>query len=293
MKGVWVPLAVRVDEIRRRISIGCQGWNYDDWVTRAPGARPVFYPRGTRDSDMLAVYARAFDTVEVDSTFYGVPAPSTIEHWTRRAPGEGFTFSLKLPREITHERLLGEGSVIPLLEFCERARLLGPKLAAILIQLPPGFTATDENHQVLAQFLARCPSDLPFSVEFRDAGWLTPDTRLLLAEHRIALALVEGSWLPRSRVFAEAEHPTADFAYVRWMGERDLERFDAVQRPAEQALEAWHTVISRLAKRVARVFCYFSNFFEGHAPASANGFKLLFGQPVVAAAELDDQPSLF
>src|SRR5918998_2567989 len=85
-----------------RIQVGCQGWNYDDWVTPPAGQSPVFYPRGTRAADMLALYARAFETVEVDSTFYAVPAASTVDAWHKRTP-HGFTFSLKLPQAITHE----------------------------------------------------------------------------------------------------------------------------------------------------------------------------------------------
>src|ERR1044072_5353797 len=85
-----------------RVHVGCQGWNYDDWVTPALGRRAVFYPRGTRADRMLDVYARAFDTVEVDSTFYAIPTDSAVDGWRRRAPLD-FTFALKLPREITHD----------------------------------------------------------------------------------------------------------------------------------------------------------------------------------------------
>ena len=85
----------------KRLQVGCQGWNYDDWVTPPAGGGGVFYPRGTRAAGMLSAYARAFDTVEVDSTFYAVPSASAVEGWKKRVP-EGFTFSLKLPQEITH-----------------------------------------------------------------------------------------------------------------------------------------------------------------------------------------------
>src|ERR671917_2897609 len=89
----------------RGVHVGCQGWNYDDWVTPPASARPVFYPRGTRAEHMLDAYARAFDTVEVDSTFYAAPSDATYDAWARRAPA-GFTFALKLPRAITHEEAL-------------------------------------------------------------------------------------------------------------------------------------------------------------------------------------------
>src|SRR5919199_724814 len=100
---------------RQRVRVGCQGWNYGDWVTPAAGARAVFYPRGTRADRMLDTYARAFDTVEVDSTFYAIPTDSALDGWRRRAP-LGFTFALKLPREITHEQALRGARAFRLLE---------------------------------------------------------------------------------------------------------------------------------------------------------------------------------
>src|ERR1700742_3398053 len=133
---------VETARARRRVQVGCQGWNYDDWVTPHAGARAFFYPRGTRAEGMLDAYAAAFDTVEVDSTFYAVPSYATFDAWARRTP-EGFTFALKLPREITHEQSLrGARSARVLEEFSRGARRLGEKLAAVLVQLPPQFDAT-------------------------------------------------------------------------------------------------------------------------------------------------------
>ena len=71
-----------------RIRLGTQGWNYDAWVG-------PFYPEGTRPGEFLRTYARAFDTVEVDSTFYAVPAAKTVKGWAERTP-DGFTFALKM-----------------------------------------------------------------------------------------------------------------------------------------------------------------------------------------------------
>ena len=111
--------------------VGTQGWNYEDWVG-------PFYPRGTRAAEFLDLYARAFETVEIDSTFYAAPSAAAIKSWRARAP-EGFTYSLKLVREITHEeRLRGCGDRLE--RFCERVRPLGDRLALILIQMPPDFS---------------------------------------------------------------------------------------------------------------------------------------------------------
>jgi uncharacterized protein YecE (DUF72 family) len=272
------------------VRVGCQGWNYDDWVT-GPGER-VFYPQGTRAAGMLEVYSRAFESVEVDSTFYAIPPVSTFEGWAARTP-ENFTFSLKLPREITHERALGAGSTALLEEFCERARVLKEKLASVLIQLPPQFDLTPENGRALRSFLPRLPRDIRFSLEFRSASWLKETVFDFLAEQRVALALVEGQWISSEDNWHLAQHPTADFVYVRWMGARNLTRFDIVQRAQDENLQAWSGMLAQLAERGSQVFAYFSNFYEGHAPVSANKLKRLLGQPVVEAADLEDQPSLF
>jgi uncharacterized protein YecE (DUF72 family) len=278
------------------VRVGCQGWNYADWVTPAGGARAVFYPRGTRADRMLEAYARAFDSVEVDSTFYAAPAETVLDGWARRTP-EGFTFSLKLPQEITHEHALRGGrAAAALADFCARARRLGPKLAAVLVQLPPQFEATAENARALAEFLPLLPADIRFAVELRDPFWFEEELLEPLAGRRnISLALVEGPWVTRERQWRAAARvlDATGFAYVRWMGARDLTRFDAVAREMDANLHRWSRAVERLAERRLTVFAYFSNFYEGHAPASANKLKRLLGQEVIEPDELENQPSLF
>ena len=269
------------------VQAGCQGWNYDDWV-----GDEIFYPRGTRPAAMLEIYARAFATVEVDSTFYAIPAATAVENWRKRTP-EGFTFALKLPQAITHERLLRRDSYALLAEFCERARLLQDKLAAVLIQLPPNFALTAQNGEALKKFLPQLPKDIRFAIEFRAGEWLHPKVLAFLREHNVAPALVEGKWLEQKRIWALVAEPTADFAYIRWMGERDLTSFARVQRPQDDNLQRWAELIVQLSQNTPRVYAYFSNFYEGHAPSSANTLKQMLGQLTVSADELTDQPLLF
>ncbi len=276
----------------RRFQVGCQGWSYDDWVTKLGGA-PIIFPHGTRQSEMLAVYARAFETVEVDSTFYAIPATSTLENWHKRTPPE-FTFSLKLPREITHERMFGAGSDLLLTEFCERARgALKEKLGCVLIQTAPSFQAVSANLQNLDEFLSSLPRDLRFSVEFRHDSWARRDVAELLSKYNVSVALVEGPWIERRTLWQLFALQDVDFAYVRWMGERDLTRFDTVQRPQDANLELWTRACDKLRARVPQVYAYFSNFYEGYAPASANKLKSMLGESVVQAEDLQAQPTLF
>ena len=279
----------KIQNSKLKIAVGCQGWNYADWTTKAGGER-IFYPRGTKSAEMLPVYARAFETIEVDSTFYAIPASSAVENWFQKTP-DGFTFSLKLPREITHDRKLSEKSFPALDEFCERVLLLKEKLAAVLIQMPPQFEGSKENAQALRNFLARLPKEIRFAVEFRNREWLVDWTFEELEKNAVTLCLVEGGWIPREMIFAAIERLKTDFAYVRFMGERDLTTFDRIVRPQDASLQIWKEEIERL--KAKDIFVYFSNFYEGFAPESVNKLRKLFGQPTIDAEELENQGTLF
>ena len=265
------------------IRLGAQGWNYDAWVG-------PFYPSGTRAVEYLRTYARAFGTVEVDSTFYAVPPARTVKGWAERVPA-GFRFALKLPQEITHElRLRGAGDVLAL--FTDRARLLGDRLGPILIQMGPDFAPLELP--ALAAFLPTLPRDLRFAIEFRQRGWIHDGTLALLAEHGVALALSDARWIPRRTVLAMAERPTADFAYVRWMGpNRDLVDYSRVQVDRSRELAAWAEVLPGLAARVRTVYGYVNNHFAGHSPASLRTLQQLLGQPAVDPGSLGEQIALF
>lgn len=268
------------------IHIGTQGWNYQDWTGS-------FYPRGTKAAESLDLYVRAFDTVEIDATFYAIPSATTINSWYSRAPA-GFTYALKLPQQITHEQRLHD-SAATLTEFCERARGLKNKLGAVLIQLPPDFSP--RAWPALEKFVPLLPADMRFAVEFRDRAWLSGEfgERLLglLTEHRVALALVDSPWIPRDLSLRLTARPTADFAYVRWLGTRELTEFARVQIEREQEFQEWAAGLAVLREHVATIYGYFSNFYQGHSPASANRFKELLGLPVVTPEALSAQPSLF
>jgi uncharacterized protein YecE (DUF72 family) len=279
----------KIQNPKSKIKIGCQGWNYADWTTKAGGEK-IFYPRGTKSNEMLAVYAEAFESVEVDSTFYAIPAETAVENWYKRTP-ENFTFSLKLPQEITHEHSLRETSFPVLEEFCERVLLLKEKLGVVLIQMPPQFEASKENALALRNFLPRLPRAIRFAVEFRHRDWLIEWTFEELEKNSATLCLVEGGWIPREMMFQSIEKLAVNFAYVRFMGERDLTTFDRVARPQDAGLQIWREELEKL--KAKEIFIYFSNFYEGFAPASANKMRALFGQKTVAAAELEDQGSLF
>lgn len=275
--------AVPIPFMAARIRIGTQGWNYDDWIG-------TFYPARTKPADFLGVYARAFDTVEVDSTFYAIPASKTVRGWARRTP-DHFVFSLKLPQEITHERRLRNAGDVAA-EFFDRARELGEKLGPILIQLGPDFGPAELP--AVAQFLPSLPHDIRFAIEFRQRGWIHEGLLALLREHDVSLVLSDGRWIPRKQMLTLATNPTTDFVYVRWMGaDRGLVDYSRIQIDRVGELEAWTGVLWGQAEEGRAVFGYVNNEFAGHAPASARDLQRLLGQHPVAPEMLGEQMSFF
>ena len=199
------------------IYVGCQGWRYADWRVQAEDSSPwsaPFYALRTRADQELSQYSQTFDLVEVDSTFYAIPPENTVKRWAEQTPAS-FRFTLKLPRTLTHEDRLRRGRKT-LQEFCARARWLGPKLASVLIQLPPSFSP--HEFPVLERFLPHLPQDLSFAIEFRDKAWLNDKTMALLHQYQVALTLGETPWISTEVSLAWTPKLPTDWLYIRMMG---------------------------------------------------------------------------
>jgi uncharacterized protein YecE (DUF72 family) len=271
------------DSLMPSIRLGTQGWNYDAWVG-------PFYPAGTRAVDYLTTYGQAFDTVEVDSTFYAIPSAKTVRGWGSRV-GAAFEFALKLPQEITHEARL-RGTEDACKRFFDVARELGPKLGPILIQLGPDFTPVELP--ALAAFLPTLPRDLRFALEFRHRGWIHEGVIALLAAHSVALALIDARWIPRRTMLLLADRPTASFAYLRWMGpNRDLVDYSRIQVDRTKELESWARILPDLSRKVHNMYGYVNNHFAGHSPSSVRMLQEMLGLPVTDPSRLGEQLTLF
>ncbi len=268
------------------VLIATQGWNYAAWVG-------PFYPLGTRPAEFLPIYARAFRGVEVDSTFYAVPDARAVRAWAERTPRD-FTFALKMPQEITHERRLVDADDV-LNTFLDRARELSPKLGPILMQMGPDFAP--EELPALERFVPSLPRDLRFAVEVRQSRWMRPEVLPnlleLLSSYGIALALSDGRWVRRETMLELAERPTAEFHYVRWMGpDRSITDYSHLQFDRSEEIGSWAEVLKRVA-HTRDVYGFFNNHFAGHSPANAREMQRLLGQEPVDPETLGPQRSLF
>lgn len=256
--------------------LGGQGWLYKDWL----GA---FYPPGTGGLDMLAEYGRVFESVEVDSSYYATPPAKTVEGWRRRSP-DGFRFSLKTPSEVTHVRRFRDADA-QFAEFVERAKLLGSKLAVILVQCPPDFDPSDENRDALFRFMrTQLPHDVRIALELRDPDWYDERLFALARSQGFALAVTEGSYarlsLARAIVDELTREPPADFAYLRWLGDRQLTRFDRVQVDRTKSLDVWERLIRELRSTVRDIYGYVNNHYQGHSPATVRAVLARLGEDV-------------
>jgi uncharacterized protein YecE (DUF72 family) len=250
----------------------------------ASGWSGSFYPAGMKSSDYLTHYASKFRTVEIDSTYYGAPSESTVTSWHRRTPPD-FIFAAKVPQVITHEKTLLNCEA-EFDEFIGRMGLLGEKMGPLLFQFPHfdkyQFNGPDEFFLRLRGFLKRINemSKCGFVVEIRNKTWLTPRLTDLLGEHNVALALTDTSFVARPWEMKEKfELVTADFAYVRWLGERKgIEKitttWDQTVVDRKEDLRNWVTVIQQLVndKRIRKLFAFANNHYGGHGPATIKQF---------------------
>ena len=158
---------------------GTSGYSYKEWLGH-------FYPEKLPANAMLRYYAEHFRTVEINNTFYRMPAQDMLARWSQEVP-ERFAFTLKAPRRITHEKHLREAEP-EATEFLRRAAALGDKLGVLLFQLPP-YLRKDAPR--LRQFLGILPSDRRVAFEFRHASWQDEEVYDALRAHSALLCVTD------------------------------------------------------------------------------------------------------
>ena len=268
--------------------IGTSGYSYPDW-------RGVFYPAGLSKNDHLTYYAEHFQALELNSSYYTIPAPSLIRSLVTRTPDK-FQVVVKAHRSITHERegelaaCLGAflGSVEPLAEC--------GKLAAVLLQFPFSFHYGDSQLDFLEYLLERL-SVLSTVVEFRNGRWLNRTVLEWLKARDVALCCVDEPRLP-GLVPPEVALTSGKIGYVRfhgrnaekwWEHEEAWERYDYLY--SMQELEEWREGIGYLGQRAEKTFIFFNNHRGGQSVRNAGDMHGLLGIPRKSGGE--QQQSLF
>ena len=258
----WTPSNVHSG----KIYIGTSGWVYKDWSD-------TFYPKELPKKRYLGFYATRFPTVEINATFYRLPREDVFEDWRDAAP-PGFLYSIKGSRTVTHLNRLKPGAKsFPLL--LDRSRALGPRLGAILWQLPPSFP---KNIERLTHFLQRLPHRFRHAIEFRHPTWVDDATGDLLRRFRVAQVSLSSLAMPMNL------ETTTNFVYVRFHGLSGGPAHDYTDRE----LEPWADHLQRCARRGLTGFAYFNNDRNTRAPENAQRLMEMVGkyaQPALTQPE--------
>jgi uncharacterized protein YecE (DUF72 family) len=228
------------------IWIGTSGYNYPEW-------KGSFYPPDLPAAKMLPYYAARFSTVEINYTFYRMPNEKLVGGWAAQTP-DPYRLTLKAPRRITHDsRLKNTGELVD--GFCRVAATLGPKLGALLFQLPPNLK---KDLALFDAFLSGLPPKAPAAFEFRHLSWLDDEVFDRLRQRNLALCVADSEKLSTPVIV------TADYAYFRLRDEGYTP--DDIAR--------WAEIIAGETSGCREVFVYFKHEEAGKGPE----FGRLLGQ---------------
>jgi uncharacterized protein YecE (DUF72 family) len=281
-----------------RILIGTSGWSYPSgkgtWNGIFYPAKGAPRPRGAGKFDELAFYAEHFDTVEINSSFYGVPAETTTRSWAKRTP-PGFEFSLKLYQKFTHPEMFHKASGkdpwdLGVKDVDEFRRAIAPladagKLGALLAQFPASFKSDPDSRGYLEWLLEKL-AEYSVAVELRDRSWSDdPETTLSL------LAATNAAWTqidePKFRfsIRQDLRPNVKSFYYLRlhgrnaaqwWKHEKSEDRYNYLYSTEE--LEPIAGAIEKASRQVRKTYAYANNHFSAKSVANAAILKHQLGQ---------------
>jgi uncharacterized protein YecE (DUF72 family) len=227
--------------------IGTSGWHYDHWRHR-------FYPAELVKTKWLEFYARYFNTVELNNSFYQLPSEAVFAAWHDSIPTD-FTFAVKVSRFITHIKRLKDAEEAAD-KFISRAKVLREKLGPLLYQLPPNMHRSDE---VLDHFLSTLPQGYKHVFEFRHQSWFEDRVLETLHKYNTGFCVFDMPSLECPLV------ATSDFAYIRLHGSTELYSSDY----SDGELALWAERIKSLAANLKEVYIYFNNDVGAFATKNA------------------------
>ena len=227
--------------------IGTSGWHYKHW-------KGPFYPKSTKNKELLAFYADQFQAVEINNSFYRLPEEETLKNWRDTVPSD-FTFCVKASRYITHLKKLKDVEEALTL-FLKRVETLKKKLGPILFQLPPKWHF---NRERFFDFLEMLPDNHRYAFEFRDQSWHNPEAyeALKLMGASFCIYEIDGYISPKEI--------TTDFIYIRLHGPGAAYQGDYDTK----TLSGWAEAFSAWSDQGNEIFCFFDNDEAGYAIRNA------------------------
>ncbi len=249
------------------LRIGTSGWSYRDWVG------PI-YPATLPQAEWLGYYAREFNAVEINSTYYRVPSPPMMAALVRKVDPKAFLFVVKVPREMTHDRGKFDATVGPFLSRLGPLRDAGC-LGTLLAQFPYSFPREKDALGHLRKLREAVPAEIPVHVEFRHTYWYRPEVYAFLREHDLGFVNVDLPPLPNLPQ-EKTGNLTNGIGYFRfhgrnaakwWKHAQASERYDYAYSDAE--LAEWVPVIERAAREARTTFVFMNNCHLGKSVRDA------------------------
>jgi uncharacterized protein YecE (DUF72 family) len=231
------------------IYVGTSGWQYYHW-------RGVFYPESLNSKDFFKYYINYFITTEINATFYRDVREKTFENWYKIAP-EGFKFSVKLNRTITHFKHLKVDSTT-IKKFLDKISLLKEKLGIILIQLPPGLKY---EPIIISEFLNSLDKNYRYAMEIRNKSFINDNFFEILSRYNIAFCIAHSA-----ERYPYYEIITANFIYLRLHGYKKL-------YSGKYPKEVLKSYAEKIKQWRRETYIYFDNDFEGNAVVNALELK--------------------
>jgi len=235
--------------------IGTSGYFYRHW-------EKIFYPQKAS----LEYYARFFNSVELNVTFYRQPPENVFKGWYKKTPPD-FRFILKGPRLITHVKRL-QNIEAALDMFLQRADILKEKLLGVLWQLPPNLEYEPTRFKKFLQVLRRKKIKFYQSLEVRNKSWFNEEVYDALKENHIALCIADSPRYPQKEI------TTAAFIYLRFHGGKVLYGSNY----SEKELKMWRDKIKKWQKDIATFMIFFNNDAQGFAVKNALRLKAMLNK---------------
>jgi uncharacterized protein YecE (DUF72 family) len=244
-----------------KVRVGCSGWSYEDWVG-------PFYPKETKPKEFLKLYSSVFNAVEIDSSFYRIPNQFMVSQWKKNTP-EDFVFCPKFPKKLTHDlKLQNVSSALSF--FYKTLAGLGDKLGPLVVQLPPSFKY-EKGMPSLTNFVSELKSGFRHAIEFRHDSWFRQDVYKLLESKNLSFCWSITQYVTTPHMV------TSDFIYTRMVGERDITKFNEIQKDRSKQMNEISSSLKEVVGSVDDAFVFFNNHFAGFGPESVNEFRRLLG----------------